>query len=93
MAHDVFICHAHRDRTVANAVCATLNNRGLFYMRKGEYEKALADFNEALKLDPKYVLGYRNRAALYERMGDRERAAQNRNKTKELDPEGLVRGF
>ena len=29
MAHDVFICHAHQDRTVANAVCATLEAQGV----------------------------------------------------------------
>ena len=29
MAHDVFICHAHQDRTVANAVCATLESHGV----------------------------------------------------------------
>ena len=29
MAHDVFICHAHQDRTVANAVCATLEAHGI----------------------------------------------------------------
>ena len=62
-------------------------------MRKGEYEKALADFNEAIRLDPKYVLGYKNRAVLYERMGDKDRAAADRDKVKELDPKGLVRGF
>lgn len=29
MAHDVFISYAHQDRTVANAVCATLEARGI----------------------------------------------------------------
>jgi Tfp pilus assembly protein PilF len=29
MAHDVFICYAHQDRTVANAVCATLEAHGI----------------------------------------------------------------
>jgi Flp pilus assembly protein TadD len=29
MAYDVFICHAHQDRTVANAVCATLEAHGI----------------------------------------------------------------
>jgi Tfp pilus assembly protein PilF len=29
MAHDVFICHAHQDHTVANAVCATLEAHGI----------------------------------------------------------------
>jgi hypothetical protein len=29
MAHDVFISYAHQDRTVANAVCATLEAHGI----------------------------------------------------------------
>jgi Tfp pilus assembly protein PilF len=29
MAHDVFICYAHQDRTVANAVCGTLEAHGI----------------------------------------------------------------
>jgi regulator of sirC expression with transglutaminase-like and TPR domain len=29
MAHDIFICHAHQDNTVANAVCATLEAHGI----------------------------------------------------------------
>jgi Flp pilus assembly protein TadD len=29
MAHDVFVSYAHQDRTVANAVCATLEARGI----------------------------------------------------------------
>jgi Flp pilus assembly protein TadD len=29
MAHDIFICHAHQDHTVANAVCATLEAHGI----------------------------------------------------------------
>ena len=72
---------------------ARLNNRGNVYIRKGEYEKALADLNEAIRLNPKYVYGYKSRAFLYERMGDKDRAAADRAKVKELDPKGLVRGF
>src|SRR5262245_1293146 len=29
MAHDVFISHSSRDKTVADAVCATLERRGI----------------------------------------------------------------
>ena len=29
MAHDVFVSYAHQDRTVANAVCATLEAHGI----------------------------------------------------------------
>ena len=29
MAHDIFISYAHQDRTIANAVCATLEAHGI----------------------------------------------------------------
>ena len=29
MAHDIFVSYAHQDRTVANAVCATLEAHGI----------------------------------------------------------------
>jgi Tfp pilus assembly protein PilF len=65
----------------------------LIYLRKGENDQALADFTEALRLDPQYVLGYKNRAVAYGRLGDKDQAAADRNKIRELDPKGLVRGF
>ena len=50
---------------------SVLNNRANIYMRKGEYQKSLADLNEALRLDPKYVFGYKSRALVYDRMEEK----------------------
>jgi tetratricopeptide (TPR) repeat protein len=30
-------------------------NRGITYARLGEHQKAIKDFNQAIKLDPKYL--------------------------------------
>src|SRR5215467_16128478 len=37
------------------------NNRGNAYYRKGDFETALADYNAAIQLDPKYTFAYYNR--------------------------------
>jgi len=39
-----------------------LNNRGLAYISKGQYDRAIQDFDQVLKLDPKDADATRNRA-------------------------------
>ena len=41
------------------------NNRGLAYYQKGECDKAIADFSEAIELDPEDPETYYNRAKAY----------------------------
>src|SRR5215831_2601604 len=40
-------------------------NRGLAYKAKGEYDRAIADYNKAIELDPSSHLGFQNRAWSY----------------------------
>jgi Flp pilus assembly protein TadD len=49
-------------------------NRGAAYGRKGNHEKAISDFTEAIQLDPTYALAYYNRGAAYLRTGNRAKA-------------------
>ncbi|MCF8374297.1 MAG: tetratricopeptide repeat protein [Bacteroidales bacterium] len=41
-----------------------LNNRGFAYYFQGDYEKALADYNQAIKIDPGFSTSYVNRGTL-----------------------------
>ena len=50
------------------------NNRGFAYGKKGDYDQAIADYDKALKLDPKYAAAYRNRGDAYEKKKDYDRA-------------------
>lgn len=43
------------------------NNRGIAYREKGEYDRAIADFTQAIKLNPKDVNPYLNRGVAYEK--------------------------
>ena len=49
---------------------AALNNRGVKYVELGEPDKALADFSEALRVDPSMGMVYENRALVHIRNGD-----------------------
>ncbi|MDE2508411.1 MAG: tetratricopeptide repeat protein, partial [Planctomycetota bacterium] len=40
------------------------NNRGIAYCNLRKYDLALADYNEAIRLDPNHAYEYRNRARL-----------------------------
>jgi tetratricopeptide (TPR) repeat protein len=45
------------------------NNRGYTYNRKGNYIRALADYDQAIALAPKQAYGYINRSVAYEKLG------------------------
>ena len=46
----------------------------------------MADFNEAIRLDPNYAIAYFFRGDLYKRRGDFERAMTDLNESIRLDP-------
>ena len=51
-------------------ITAALNNRGVEHAALGETDKALADFSEALRIDPSMKMAYENRALAHMRRGD-----------------------
>ena len=50
------------------------NGRGNAYYSKGEYDHAIADYDEAIKLDPTLVAPFNGRGNAYYRKGDYDRA-------------------
>ncbi|HLF18230.1 MAG TPA: tetratricopeptide repeat protein [Candidatus Omnitrophota bacterium] len=63
------------------------HNRGFHYLEKGEFDKALADFNRTIELSPAYVQAYSNRATAYRALRKPGLALADYNKALELRPD------
>lgn len=62
------------------AFCA----RGFWSAEKGETDAAIADCNEAIRLEPKCAEAYVVRSICYDKKGDETKAARDIAKAKEL---------
>src|SRR5260370_39038320 len=60
-----------RDRALA------FNNRGNARYRKGDYDHAIEDYDQAIKLDPNEPTAYDGRGSVYYSKGQYEHAPQN----------------
>jgi tetratricopeptide (TPR) repeat protein len=63
------------------------NNRGIAHYKRREYEEAIADCTEAIRLDPNHTKAYGNRGDVYRELGQHEKAIADLDKAIELDPE------
>jgi regulator of sirC expression with transglutaminase-like and TPR domain len=66
------------------------NNRGNTYNEKGEHDRAIANHNKAIELNPKEGEGYSNRGVAYNNKGEHDRAIVDHNKAIELNPKGAI---
>lgn len=64
------------------------NNRGNSWIHKGEYDKAISDFADALRIDPRHQNSYSNRGRAWRLKGDLTRALEDQNKAVALDIKG-----
>ena len=65
-------------------------NRGVAYRAKGDHDRAIADYDEAIRLDPKDAVAYSNRGIAYKDKGDYDRAIADYNEAIGLDPKNAV---
>ena len=61
--------------------------RGILYFKSMEYEKAVADLTEAVKLAPKITWHYEKRALAYEALGKKKEAQEDNEKAEDLKTE------
>jgi tetratricopeptide (TPR) repeat protein len=61
------------------------SNRGIAYFRNGDVEHSIADFTEAIALDPKVQMIYQNRCAAYRRKRDLDHAIADCSQALALD--------
>jgi formylglycine-generating enzyme required for sulfatase activity/lipoprotein NlpI len=70
----------------SNDLASVYVNRGKAYRRKGDYDSAVADYNQAIMLDPKYVQAYLGRGAAYDGKKDYTHAVADFSQAITLDP-------
>ncbi|MBI4367700.1 MAG: tetratricopeptide repeat protein, partial [Deltaproteobacteria bacterium] len=63
-----------------------LTNRGDSYNLKGDYDRAIADYDRALKLNPGFYLAYNNRGAAFHKKGDLGRAIADYEQELRVNP-------
>ncbi|MGO9135188.1 MAG: tetratricopeptide repeat protein [Methylovirgula sp.] len=69
---------------------AAYNNRGVAYAAKGDLDRAIADFDQAIRLDPKDEVAYKNRGGAYKAKGDFDRAIADYSEAIRLDPKDVL---
>jgi len=61
-------------------------NRGAAYNERGDNDRAIADYNEAIRLDPKRAKAFIGRGSAYSDKGDNDRAIADYSEAIRLDP-------
>src|SRR3954469_24531713 len=69
-----------------NAEATAAFKRGMGFLEKGAPDKALAEFAEAIRIDPKYALAYQKRGNAYYDLGRYDNAVAEYTEAVRLDP-------
>jgi len=74
------------DRREAPNRAMALRNRCGIYYTKGDYDHALVDCDQALKMEPRSAIGYNRRGLIFYMQKDNEKAIADFNTALRLDP-------
>jgi len=69
-----------------NSAVAYLN-RGVEYYQNGELDRAIADFDKAISIDPDFAEAYNDRGLCYTTKGDRDQAISDFDRSIQLKPD------
>jgi len=61
-------------------------NRGAAYDKKGQYDRAIEDLDQAIRLDPQFALAFYNRGIFYNSKDQYDRAIENYDQAITLNP-------
>ncbi|MCZ6863646.1 MAG: tetratricopeptide repeat protein [Alphaproteobacteria bacterium] len=78
-------CLDEGDLTTLNRVI-TYNNRGVAYRKIGEFGKAIADYEQALRLDPGYAKAHNNLGIVNRAKGEVDLSIQDYDRAISFDP-------
>lgn len=70
-----------------NYIATLLLKRGLKYHAKGDNDRAMADYDAAIRLDPQNADAFYNRGVEYRNKGDYDRAIADFDEVIRLDPQ------
>jgi tetratricopeptide (TPR) repeat protein len=62
------------------------NNRGVAFSNKQDHDRAIDDYDHAIKINSRYTLVYHNRGLSFHQKGDEKRAIDDYNHALALDP-------
>src|SRR5476649_1138569 len=69
----------------AGLLALTYSNRGVAFQRKGDFDRAMSDFEQAIRLDQKFAAAYSNRGRLLSQKNDLDGAIADLSKAIALD--------
>jgi tetratricopeptide (TPR) repeat protein len=75
---------------LTDQIAHAFRNRGVAYAYKGDNDRAIADFNQAIRLDPKSALTFKNRGDAYTNKGGYDRAIADYSEAIRLDPNNAL---
>jgi lipoprotein NlpI len=67
-------------------LATAFNNRGNAYDDKKQYDRAIQDYDQAIKLNPNYALAFLNRGNAYQNKDQYDRAIQDYDQAIKLNP-------
>lgn len=73
-------------RYTGHALALKFSNRGVEWRIKGDYERAISDYDDAIRLDPDYADAYYNRCIAYNRQRKFDLALPDCNQAIALGP-------
>ena len=62
------------------------NNRGVAYVHKEQYDRAIQDYDQAIRLNPNFASAFNNRGFAYSRNSQYDRAIQDYDQAIKLNP-------
>jgi tetratricopeptide (TPR) repeat protein len=68
---------------------AFYNRANAYYDDKGDYDRAIADYAQVIRLDPKHAFAYSYRGSAYRHKGEYDRALADFDQAIKLDPKSV----
>ncbi len=72
---------------------SSFSNRGLVFIRLGEYDRAVSDLNQAVRLDPSRAHAYATRGLAYLRKNNIEQAQRDARRALSLEPDEAAKNL